>query len=197
MIDLDALGSGYDLDFETASKLAKQKSQLKEKLKGAKDPSYKPKKPKKKKKAAGLQIQTQVVKHEPSAAQITRMQLYKNKLIALDNGRTRVSHMENNRNIRGFFNRKNNCFLNVILQSMMSVPLFFNYLAAFAKDCEADSELAAELEKGDHDVLVQCLHIQKELDPSRVKSDLPLDYLNHPERIFKNFLPLFTAGDHQ
>ena len=108
-----------------------------------------------------------------------------------------VSHMENNRNIRGFFNRKNNCFLNVILQSMMSVPLFFNYLAPFAKDCEADSELAAELEKGDHDVLVQCLHIQKELDPSRVKSDLPLDYLNHPERIFKNFLHLFNEGDHQ
>lgn len=55
---------------------------------------------------------------------------------------------------KGMFNRSNNCFMNVILQSLLSVPVFFNFLVHFDYQIQFTPKLKEIFDQNKDDTLL-------------------------------------------
>ena len=98
----------------------------------------------------------------------------------------------------GMTNTQNNCFANVVLQSMLSVPLFYNYLKALWSEVESNSDLDAELKKPDYLLIQNFMDLQWQMDDdhtSKLITSENISVLEHiqPEIVLVDLLSAFNS----
>mmetsp|Transcript_15835 Transcript_15835/g.18327 ORF Transcript_15835/g.18327 Transcript_15835/m.18327 type:complete len:141 (-) Transcript_15835:340-762(-) len=100
------------------------------------------------------------------------------------------------------FNKSNNCFMNVILQSLYSIPVFYNFLYHLMHQIESNEKLKEIFNQNNDDSLLIANFIEliKYFDPKIGASDAMLTYgvkVINVEGIFQTLLSNFNPDKQQ
>ena len=183
--------------------MVKQKyiDSLKEELEWLKDPSKKRKGKKKTVKKENLKVS--IYKPQISKNSILKEQLMTEKWVRLWNdSKADISNIKLDKLHKGMFNKSNNCFMNVILQSLFSIPVFYNFLYHFMNQVEQNPKLKEIFDSNSDDSLLTAnfLELIKYFDTKTGASDSLWTYgakIINVEGIFSTLLMNFNPDKQQ
>ena len=183
--------------------MVKQKyiDSLREELEYLKDPTKKRKGKKKTVKKENLKVS--IYKPQISKNTILKEQLMTEKCVRLWNDpEADISNIKLDKLHKGMFNKSNNCFMNVILQSLYSIPVFYNFLYHFMHQIEQNPKLKEIFDSNSDDSLLiaNFLELTKYFDPVTGTSDSLLTYgakIINVEGIFHTLLMNFNPDKMQ
>jgi len=175
---------------------------LKEELYYLKNPN---KKRKKKKKAPknNKKLMVNILKPQMSKNTIVKEQLMTEKSVKLCNDPDfEVSNIKLDKLQKGMFNRSNNCFMNVILQSLYSIPVFYNFLAHLNDQIESNPLMKDIFDRNSDDnlLIANFLELAKCFSPDTGGITNMLHYgdkVINVEEIFKTLLMNFNPDKQQ